>query len=525
MLEVIIFVLSLFTSAFLTRWVRDLAVTRGWLSISNSDRHIHTRPVPRLGGVAIFLTLWLMVLLARWSPGNFSPHLTLKILGPATIIFFLGLVDDVFGVNAYVKFAVETIAAIGLYINGFGISQLSVLKDHSHLGWIIGLPLTILWVLSITNAFNLIDGLDGLAAGCALFATLVTCIMALLFHSEGILYLTLVLAGAIAGFLRYNFNPASIFLGDCGSLFIGFLLSALALAGSQKAPTAVAIAVPVVSLGLPILDVSVAVLRRFLSCKPLFDADREHIHHKLLGRGISHKQAVLLLYGVSAGFGLLSLFLLHPAVSIGVLVFMVAGTGVLVGLRELRYHEFLELGHVARQIFKQRRIMANDINVRRAADAMLSCTTLAQFRQILQQCLRPAGIDGFGLYFSPQPRLEAEAHPFTSLKGCKLRFFWDGTVKHSEANWTLSFSLRRRNGERLGAFTLYRKEARAPLRLDVDVFKATGFFDSVADVLERMEDSWFAKAQLWPPELSAGKAATALVAGRGKQSLPLPSAT
>src|SRR5467141_520194 len=384
MMQLLMFGVALLASATFTRWVRDYSIARGWTSTPSLDRHVHTRPIPRLGGVAIFLTLWCMVLVAHWLPGHFGtnefifPHLTIKILGPATIIFLLGLADDLFGVNAYVKFAVEAGAAVLLFCNGFGISHLSLLAGHPHLGWLVGLPLTILWVLWITNAFNLIDGLDGLAAGSALFSTLVNCVVAILFHNEGIIFLTLALAGAIVGFLRYNFNPASIFLGDCGSLLMGFLLGAVALAGSQKAPTVVAVAIPIVSLGLPILDVAVAVIRRFLSCKRIFDADREHIHHKLLGRGISHKQAVLVLYGVSACFGLLSLFLLHPATAGAITVLMVVVIGVLIGVRQLRYHEFLELGHMANRTLNQRHVIANGISVHRATDALTSCASLPQ---------------------------------------------------------------------------------------------------------------------------------------------------
>jgi len=358
-MQVLVFVAALLASAAFTRWIRDFSIARGWVSVPGSDRHVHVRPIPRLGGVAIFLTLWCMVLLAQLVPGHFGtpgyplPYFTLKILGPATVVFLLGLIDDFVGLNAYLKFAVQAGAAILLFCNGFGISRLSILSPDSHLGWLVGLPLTILWVLWITNAFNLIDGLDGLSAGSALFSTLVTGVVAILFHNEGILFLTLALAGAIAGFLRYNFNPASIFLGDCGSLLIGFLLSAIALAGSQKAPTAIAVAIPIVSLGLPILDVAVAVIRRFLSCQRLFDADREHIHHKLLGRGISHRQVVLVLYGVSACFGLLSLLLLNQAGTAVAMVLIVVGIGVLIGVQQLRYPEFLELGRAANRTLNQ----------------------------------------------------------------------------------------------------------------------------------------------------------------------------
>jgi UDP-GlcNAc:undecaprenyl-phosphate/decaprenyl-phosphate GlcNAc-1-phosphate transferase len=517
---------SLLVSMALTRLIRDVATARGWQCGPTSERHVHTKPIPRLGGVAIFLTLWCVAGLA-WAVGRFEvhelviPHLTFKLLGPATIIFVLGLVDDFRGVNAYVKFAVQAGAAVILFFSGFGISRLSVLAGHSQLGWLVGLPLTILWVLWITNAFNLIDGLDGLAAGSALFSTAVTCIVAIIFHSTGIVLLTLALAGAIAGFLRYNFNPASIFLGDCGSLLIGFLLSAIAIAGSQKAPTAVAVAIPIVSLGLPILDVAVAVLRRFLSCKGLFDPDREHIHHKLLGRGISHRQAVLMLYGVSACFGLLSLFLLHPAAAAVGMVLVVVAIGVFVGVQQLRYHEFLELGRVANRTWKQRHVIANDISIRRAADSLGSCTTLPQFCQILHQCLQPAGFDGFGLNLSLELPDKADVFPFTHVSGSKLNFFWNGTLTSSETNWSMSFSLLKENGERLGSFSVFRQNTNSPLWIDLDVFTATGFPNAIARVVEKMERSWFARSEKELVKIAGLESAARVLTPRMPPSIPL----
>src|SRR5467141_507405 len=525
MMQLLMFGVALLASATFTRWVRDYSIARGWTSTPSLDRHVHTRPIPRLGGVAIFLTLWCMVLVAHWLPGHFGtnefifPHLTIKILGPATIIFLLGLADDLFGVNAYVKFAVEAGAAVLLFCNGFGISHLSLLAGHPHLGWLVGLPLTILWVLWITNAFNLIDGLDGLAAGSALFSTLVNCVLAVLFHNEGILILTLVLAGAIAGFLRYNFNPASIFLGDCGSLLIGFLLSAIALAGSQKAPTMVAVAIPIVSLGLPILDVAVAVIRRFLSCKRLFDADREHIHHKLLGRGISHRQAVLVLYGVSACFGLLSLLLLNPGGTAVAAVLVVVGIGVLIGVQQLRYHEFSELGYVATRTLNQRHVIANDISIRRAADALESCMTRAHFCQILQESLEPVGFDGFGVYLSSELPAGVEVYPVSSAGGSKLQFFWNHSVTSTETNWSLSFTLLRQDGKRLGGFSLYRKDTGSPLWMDPDVFTATGFSRALAAVVEGKLDSWFVTSHKEQVQLAAFETVGTVMASSVRQPI------
>jgi len=528
-MQLLVFVGALLASAALTRWVRDFSIARGWVSIPSSDRHVHTRPIPRLGGVAIFLTLWCMVLLAHWLPGHFGTrelplsYFTFKIMGPATIIFLLGLIDDFWGLSAYLKFAVQAGAAVLLYCNGFGISQLSIVAGHPQLGWLVGLPLTILWVLWITNAFNMIDGLDGLAAGSALFSTLVIGVAALLGHNEVILFLTLALAGAIAGFLRYNFNPASIFLGDCGSLLIGFLLSSIAIAGSQKSPTVVAVAIPIVSLGLPILDVAVAVIRRFLSCKRLFDPDREHIHHKLLGRGISHRQAVLVLYGISACFGLLSLLLLNPGGTAVATVLVVVGIGVLIGVQQLRYHEFLELGRVASRTLNQRHVIANDISIRRAADALESCNSLPQFCQILRQCLKPIGFDGFGLYLSSELPAGAEFRPFNHVSRSKLQFFWDQSLTSSETNWSFTFSLMKGNGKQLGGFTLYRKNTASPLWMDLDVFTATEFSSAVAIVVEKMQSSWFVKSQKGRSQILAFEPAGRVIASRVHRSIAVPS--
>ncbi len=528
-MQLFVFAGAFLASMTLTRWVRDFANARGWNSMPDSDRHIHTHRIPRLGGIAIFLTLWCLTLLAAaveyfGAPEIVFPHITFKILGPTTVIFVVGLIDDFRGMNAYVKFVAQIGAAILLFLNGFGITRVSLMTGHPELGWLIGLPLTILWVLWITNAFNLIDGLDGLAAGSALFSTLVTCVVAMLVHNGGVLFLTLVLAGAIAGFLRYNFNPASIFLGDCGSLTIGFLLSAIALAGSQKAPTAIAVAIPIVSLGLPILDVTVAVLRRFLSGRRLFDADREHIHHMLLGKGIPHKKAVLLLYGVSACFGLLSLLLLHPAnffVIIGILV--IAGIGVLVGVQQLHYHEFLELGHIANRALHQRHVIANDITIRRAPEKLQACKSLLQFCQILEQCLKPAGFDGFGLCLNSDQWIEPETNPFTQINDCKFRFIWNRSLRLSETSWSLSLSLMKSNGERLATFVLYRKNATSRLLLDLEVLTVTGFSGAVAAIVEKKQDSWFATTRRARQQMPSAAPATAGIAPSISRVAEMPS--
>ena len=495
LMELGVFLLAAVSSAVLTRWVRDFAIRLGWALPPQSSRHLHIKAVPRLGGVAIFLVLWTMALLARFVPGHLGletthlTHLTLGILGPASLVFLLGVVDDFRPLSAYMKFAVQILAALLLYLNGFGISVLSSRAGGSSVGWMIGMPLTVLWVLWITNAFNLIDGLDGLAAGSALFSTLVICVIALVGNHGAVLFLTLALAGAIAGFLRYNFNPASIFLGDCGSLLIGFMLAAIALAGSQKSPTIVAVAIPLVSLGLPILDVAVAVVRRFLNRQPLFQADRDHIHHRLISRGVSHKQAVLLLYGVSGGFGLLSLFLLNPnGRTLGV-VLVVLGVGILVGLQQLHYHEFFELKQAASRTLNLRQMIANGVSVRKTAEALRTCETTSELCLILQKCLMPIGFDGFDFFLHSNLSEDADCFPLKQVERSKFTFFWDPFLNSSEANWSLTFGLQN-NDHCAGRFTLYRKSTLAPLWMDLNVFTSTGFACELAHAIARLQHDW-----------------------------------
>src|SRR5713226_5771885 len=382
--------------------MRELAHAHGWLEPPQLDRHVHTIPLPRLGGVAIYTSFMIAVGATIFVLGRVDTSValplksTLILLGPALIIFLLGLYDDLYGVGPYGKFGVQAVAATLLYLGGFGIHRLDLVSSGHDLRSFIGLPLTVLWVLLITNAFNLIDGLDGLAAGSALFSTIVVFILSLVVPNPLVTCLAIALAGSILGFLRFNFHPASIFLGDSGSLFIGFMLSAMALAGSQKAPTMVAVAIPVVSLGLPILDVVLAVVRRFLGGKPLFGGDRQHIHHKLLKRGLTQRETVLILYAVSAGFGFLSLILLHQGTAIA-LVLAVIGIGILIGVQQLRYPEFAELVSLLERATHRRQILANHLAVRHATESLNECNEFRSICQLLQQTFQPIGFNGIRL--------------------------------------------------------------------------------------------------------------------------------
>jgi hypothetical protein len=204
-------------------------------------------------------------------------------------------------------------------------------------------------------------------------------------------------------------------------------------------------------------------------------------------------------------------------------VLTVVGIGVLIGVQQLRYHEFSELGRVANRTLNQRHVIANDVSIRRAAESLGACTSLAQFCKILHQCLEPIGFDGFGVYLSSELPGEVERSPFNNVNRSNVQFFSNQLVTSSEVNWSLTFNLMKQNGERLGGFALYRKNPASPLWIDLDVFTATGFSSAVASKVEKMQDSWFAKTQNARTQLPALETPGPRVASGVRQPLAVPS--
>jgi hypothetical protein len=302
--------------------------------------------------------------------------------------------------------------------------------------------------------------------------------------------LTLALAGSILGFLRFNFNPATIFLGDCGSLFIGFMLSALALAGAQKAPTIIAVAIPVVSFGLPILETALSVVRRLISGRPLFTADREHIHHKLLQHGMSPRKVVVILYAVSAVFALLSLFLLWPSGNTLGLVLLVIGTGIWFGVQHLGYLEFWEIRRVAQRTIEQRGIFVNDLAIRRAIEELKSSGDYADVCDILKSAFSNNDFDGFVLSIkslSDEPSPANDAWLFDKVDGNR-RFEWEKPLaskfRNQQGVWNLTLELVTTANQWLGAIKIYRFYDDRPLLVDTNLL-TSGFPMILADALGR----------------------------------------
>jgi len=490
-----IFTGSVVLSFVFTRCVRNWATSKGWALGPARERHLLGARLPRLGGIAIFaafVTTLGLCLVVKCVFSSLHSIISLRILStillPGTLILLLGLYDDFQDARPYLKLTGQVFAGVMLFAGGLSISQLPLLFGTQSFPWWMGLPLTILWVVAISNAFNLIDGLDGLAAGSALFSTTVVFVVALFSQSAVVSLLALALAGAIVGFLRFNFNPATIFLGDCGSLFIGFMLSALALQGSQKAPTIIAVAIPVVSFGLPILEVALSVMRRFISGKPVCTADREHIHHKLLQRGLTHRQVVIALYGVSAVFALFSLSLLWPKGSMVILVVAVLATGIWVGICHLNYPEFSEIRRVARRTLEQRQIFANNLAIRKAMEQLKVVSDFLQIGRILIAAFNDNDFDAFDLELKrfQTERLIERDHGWPIVAGKALQWEKSGHCNGRDLGpvWSLRLDLITTRGYMLGTLTLYRRYRNRILQIDIDTLTLK-FPTILADALDR----------------------------------------
>lgn len=306
------FFIALLVTYFATPLVAALATKIKAVDIPG-DRKIHDSPIPRLGGLAIYSGFMLAVGLALFFANKvgivFDIQAILGILLGCSILLVVGVVDDLRGLRPTTKFIWQILAAMVLIF--FGVEITFVTNPFNGI-WPIGIfaiPLTLLWVVGVTNAINLIDGLDGLAAGVTGISAMTLFFVALRTHQIGAAILMLALVGAALGFLRHNFFPAKIFLGDSGSLLLGFILAATSIIGVLKTTLVVALIIPVLILGVPIFDTLFAILRRMKSGKHPFEADDKHIHHMLLRAGFNKREAVLAIYTVCFILSFIALFM------------------------------------------------------------------------------------------------------------------------------------------------------------------------------------------------------------------------
>ena len=324
------FLLAALVSYVLTPYIKKLAFYIG--AIDKPDpRKVHHSTMPRLGGLAVYIAFMVAAIA--------SLELTKDIIGMllgGTLIAIVGVLDDKYQLPAKVKLVGQIAAALVLVLFDIRIEWINnPFGGYYYLDTYLSVPLTVFWVISFTNVVNLIDGLDGLAAGVSAIASLTVILVAVHMGYYHIAILTGALAGAIIGFIRYNFNPATIFMGDTGSMFIGYMLAAISVYGAVKTAATIALVVPAIALGLPILDTAFAILRRYNNGRPIFQPDKGHLHHRLLDMGLNQKEAVLLMYGITAVLGIAAVLWAEMDGIYAALIIAVIITAVAVGAKKI----------------------------------------------------------------------------------------------------------------------------------------------------------------------------------------------
>jgi UDP-GlcNAc:undecaprenyl-phosphate GlcNAc-1-phosphate transferase len=370
---------SFLLALFLTPLCRNLFRRFGLVDRPDGGRHRHAHPIPRIGGIPIaaaYLGAFAVLLVLPLKAGGIvvaGLPLAWKILPAAALVFALGLLDDLRGVKPWQKFLGQGVAAGMAYWGGVQMTGVAGLTVPV---W-LGLPLTLLWLVGCSNAFNLIDGVDGLAAGAGLFTTVTILLSALLSGNVPLAMATVPLAGALLGFLRFNFNPASIFLGDSGSLTVGFLLGCYAVLWAQKTTTILGMTAPLMALAVPLLDTGIAIARRFLRQQPISIGDSMHIHHRLLARGLTPRRVALLLYGVCGVAATLSLLASVSENQFAGVIIVLFCAAAWIGVQHLGYVEFGVAGRmVVGGAF--RRHLNNQIAIRTFEEALAAAATVEE---------------------------------------------------------------------------------------------------------------------------------------------------
>lgn len=327
-------------SYIFTPWVKKLAFKIGAVDVPKDERRVHSEPIPHLGGIAIYLAFVISVLV--FIP--LSPAVMGMLIGGSFIVA-LGVVDDIKELSPKIKLAGQILAAVVLVMFGIKVEWVTnPLGGMFYLGK-LSIPLTIFWIVGITNTLNFIDGLDGLAAGISSIASFTLFLVALKEGNTMVVLMTAALAGAALGFLPYNFNPAKIFMGDTGAMFLGYILAAISIEGAIKSAAAIALIVPILALGLPIFDTIFAIIRRIANGCPVTQADKDHIHHRLLARGLSQRQVVLIMYSINGALGMSAILLtelesIKAGIVLILLLAVILSAGRQLGIINLRTKKF-----------------------------------------------------------------------------------------------------------------------------------------------------------------------------------------
>jgi UDP-GlcNAc:undecaprenyl-phosphate GlcNAc-1-phosphate transferase len=442
---------SAVTALAVTPVVLRALLAKGIYGHARVKEGVEHKPVPRLGGVAVCIatTVGILVTLpsALARPHASTDHpatFFVGLLAASLLLFAAGVVDDLYNLPPRSKLLAQIAAALVAWQAGIHVDQFTLFGGASSLDLgALSLPVTVLWIVGVTNAFNLIDGLDGLATGIGLVALTTTLAVALKLGNGDVALVCAALAGALLGFLRYNIRPARIFLGDSGSLFVGFMLAVLSVHGSTKSAAAVLVVVPVLVLALPLIDTALAIVRRWLRGKPIFGADERHLHHRLVAIGLTHTRAAVLLFLTAAGLAMFALLLVFgpPAAVVSIAAAGGALTLALLlfGIKRLGYHEFVEAGAVvAGGASRLRRAIRDRIHARDVAHVVALAESVEHLQAILNDNAEVMGLLDLTLCRSSSPDCTRAALPAAhAARALKVDFPVHGGDAPTEDPWVL----------------------------------------------------------------------------------------
>jgi len=390
-LLVLIFVVAAATSLLVAGRLIHVAVKP---RIPERSREWSASRTPRIGGVAIFAALPVGIVATAFIDAVLTgaipklPELAGALVLASAILFMVGLFDDIRGVPPVAKLTAQTIAALIVYASGFSIEHVSLLPGVVIDFGVAALPITVLWLVGVSNAFNLVDGIDGLAGGVAIIGLSAGAAAALILGNPSVPLYTVALIGALLGFLRYNFPQAKLFLGDSGSLVVGFLLAVLVVKGATDEHAVTRGLVPVFALAYPLMDTGVAIVRRWLRGVPISRADCRHVHHQLCLLGLSPRRALVVIYATTTAVAALGLLIGFAPPSVVVLATLVGVAAVTIamgaGIYWLEYHEFLEAGaSFAHAIRKSRTVIQDKINARDLAGTLRGARNIDEIQTLL----------------------------------------------------------------------------------------------------------------------------------------------
>jgi UDP-GlcNAc:undecaprenyl-phosphate GlcNAc-1-phosphate transferase len=473
--------------------VRSVAHENGWLSKPRSPRHIHLHPVPRLGGVGVFVSFIVMTAIAGILKPEWLPAIAfMKLLIPATVMFGVGLWDDLRPVSPKVKLLFQVICGGALFL----------WMRQAHLGGSLGngkfdgtimVGLCVVWVVIVCNSINLVDGVDGLAGGTAVLALAAIAWIAWCAGQGQIAYLAVILIASTLGFLWFNIHPATMFLGDGGSLFLGFMISAFGAAWSTSHSLKSTFAVTGTILALPLTETVVSIFRRFLNRRSMFASDREHMHHKLLERGLTQRRVAYVLCSIAAVSGVAGIAMAFGSTTTFLLGVSTVVVVLTAGVVALGYEEFAELARITRKVIDQRRIVANNVVLRKIAMRISKTACMGSLGNELQIALNSIQFDGFELSLTPW-FVEAVPCEIRSAMG-KWGTFVETRLIDSSC-WSIGIDLYSERTGNLGRIKLTRTVDKGPLLFDVNVIVET-LQPAIVTALEQCLSAQCHQNQAW----------------------------